>query len=113
MGDHEIETTGRLREFLTMLGARARKAYSAGITGATLAIGGVSVAGFWADGKVDTEKIAAAAGTIVVGFVAGFLAAFLPKNAINPKTPELQPGQFEAATTDLRDEQGDGRPTAL
>ncbi|MCM3521789.1 hypothetical protein [Curtobacterium sp. P97] len=29
------------------------------------------------------------------------------------KTPELQPAQFEATTTDLRDEQGDDRSAAL
>lgn len=84
MGEHEQKTGGRLRALADMLGARAKKAYSAGVTGAALAIGGISVAGFWADGKVDTEKVAAAAGTIVVGFVGGFLAAFLPRNAVQP-----------------------------
>lgn len=105
MGTHEKQN-GRLHELLAMLGARARKAYSAGVTGATLALGGISVAGFWADGKIDTEKVAAAAGTIVVGFIAGFLAAFLPRNAINPKTQELQPAQFKPSSADLRAEQG-------
>ena len=105
MGDHEVKSRGRLHELAAMLGARARKAYSAGVAGAALAIGGISVAGFWADGKVDTGEVAAAAGTIVVGFLGGFLAAFLPKNAINPTTPELQPAHFEPSTVDLRTEQ--------
>lgn len=74
-------TTTAWQRFTSNLGARAKKAWSAGVAGAALAIGGVSVAGFWADGHVDTEKIAAAAGTIVVGFVGGFLAAFIPRNA--------------------------------
>ncbi|WIB25440.1 hypothetical protein [Curtobacterium sp. MCSS17_015] len=104
MGDHEQKTGGRLRELTAMLGARAKKAYSAGVAGAALAIGGISVAGFWADGKVDTEKVAAAAGSIVVGFVAGFLAAFLPRNAVAPP-PGPQSAQPGPPTTDYRDEQ--------
>ncbi|PZE66882.1 hypothetical protein [Curtobacterium sp. MCBD17_021] len=88
MGDHEQKTGGGLRELIAMLGARAKKAYSAGVAGAVLAIGGISVAGFWADGKVDTEKVAAAVGSIVVGFVAGFLAAFLPRNATTSSSSE-------------------------
>jgi hypothetical protein len=86
MGEHEGKTGSRLRELTAMLGARARKAYSAGVAGAVLAIGSISVAGFWADGKIDTSKVAAAAGSVVVGFIAGFLAAFLPRNAV--ATPE-------------------------
>jgi len=83
MGEHEQKAAGRLRELVAMLGARAKKAYSAGVAGAVLAVGGISVAGFWADGKVDTQKVAAAAGTVVVGFIGGFLAAFLPRNSVN------------------------------
>lgn len=105
MGDHEKQATGRLGALLAVLGARARKAYSAGAASAVLAIGAVSVTGFFADGKIDTGKIAAAAGTIVVGFIGGFLAAFLPKNAINPTTPELQPAQFEPSTLEAAPEQ--------
>jgi len=93
MGDHEVKSAGRLRELAAMLGARAKKAYSAGVAGAALAIGGISVAGFWADGKVDTGKVAAAAGTIVVGFIGGFLAAFLPRNAVSPSSSDSQPEQ--------------------
>ncbi|MBF4613740.1 hypothetical protein [Curtobacterium sp. VKM Ac-1376] len=106
-GKHEATTPSWLTTFLTNLGARAKKAWSAGVAGAALAIGGISVTGFWADGKIDTAKVGAAAGAVVVGFVAGFLAAFLPKNAINPATPELQPAQYEPSTADLRTEQGE------
>lgn len=80
-GKHEATATSWWSKFAAQLGARAKKAWSAGVAGAALAIGGVSVAGFWADGHIDTQKVAAAAGTVVVGFVGGFLAAFLPRNA--------------------------------
>lgn len=93
MGDHEVKSGGRISQLAAMLGARAKKAYSAGVAGAALAIGGISVAGFWADGKVDTGKVAAAAGTIVVGFIGGFLAAFLPRNAVTPSASDPQPEQ--------------------
>jgi streptomycin 6-kinase len=89
MGDHEVKQDGRLRELAAVLGARAKKAYSAGVAGAALAIGGISVAGFWSDGKVDTNKVAAAAGSVVVGFVAGFLAAFLPRNAVAASSEQV------------------------
>lgn len=93
MGDHEVKSGGRLRELAAMLGARAKKAYSAGAASAVLAIGAVSVTGFFADGKIDTGKVAAAAGTIVVGFIGGFLAAFLPRNAVTPPSSDSQPEQ--------------------
>lgn len=78
--EHRAGTPTAWQKFTSNLGARAKKAWSAGVAGAVLAIGGVSVAGFWSDGQVDTAKVAAAAGTIVVGFVGGFLAAFIPRN---------------------------------
>jgi len=83
-GKHEDTTRPWWSKYAAQLGARAKKAWSAGVAGAALAIGGISVAGFWADGHVDTQKVAAAAGTVVVGFVGGFLAAFLPRNATTP-----------------------------
>jgi len=106
-GKHEAMSGSWFSRLVSDLGARAKKAWSAGVAGAALAIGGISVTGFWADGRIDTAKVGAAAGAVVTGFVVGFLAAFLPKNAINPATPELQPAQFEASQVDLRDSQGD------
>lgn len=105
-GKHEAVSGSWFSRFAADLGARAKKAWSAGVAGAALAIGGISVTGFWADGKIDTAKVGAAAGAVVTGFVVGFLAAFLPRNAINPATQELQPAQFEPSTTDLRTELG-------
>ncbi|MBF4602845.1 hypothetical protein [Curtobacterium sp. VKM Ac-2884] len=102
---HEAVPASGLSRFIANLGARAKKAWSAGVAGAALGIGGISVTGFWADGKIDTAKVGAAAGAVATGFVVGFLAAFLPKNAINPATPELQPAQFTPSTVDYRTEQ--------
>lgn len=105
-GKHEAVSGPWFSRFVADLGARAKKAWSAGVAGAALAIGGISVTGFWADGKVDTAKVGAAAGAVATGFVVGFLAAFLPKNAINPATQELQPAQFEPSHVDIRNDQG-------
>lgn len=106
-GKHEAVSRSWVTGFVANLGARAKKAWSAGVAGSVLAIGGISVAGFWVDGKVDTEKVATAAGAVVVGFVGGFLSAFLPRNAINPSTPELQPAQYEPSNTDYRTYKGE------
>jgi uncharacterized membrane protein YfcA len=78
--EHRAGTPTAWQKFTANLGARAKKAWSAGVAGAVLAGSGVSLSAFWAEGNLDTEAVATAAGAIVVGFVGGFLAAFIPRN---------------------------------
>jgi hypothetical protein len=106
MAEHEAAPVSGTSKLLSKLGAQAKKAWAGGTAGATLAIGGISVSGFWADGHVDTGKVAAAAGTIVVGFVGGFLAVFFaPANVPDPASPTLQPAAYAPTSEDLRDVQ--------
>lgn len=79
--DHRAGTPEAWQKFTARFGARVKKAWSAGVAGLVLAGSGVSVGSWWADGHLDADAIAAAAGACVVGFVAGFLSAFLPRNA--------------------------------
>lgn len=89
------------------LGRRARKAWAGGVAGATAVVATISFMGFWADGKIDTGKVATAAGSIVTGFVGGFLTVFFAKNAPDPAGQELQPALYEPSTTDYRTQQAD------
>lgn len=78
--EHRAGTPTAWQRFASNLGARAKKAWSAGVAGAVLAGSGVSLSAFFAEGHLDTAAVATAAGAIVVGFVGGFLAAFVPRN---------------------------------
>lgn len=74
---------------------RAKKAYSAGITGAVAGAGTISISGIFADGKIDGPEVLAAGGAIVGGFVAFFFAAWLPSQTVVPTIPKgdaLVPG---------------------
>jgi NhaP-type Na+/H+ or K+/H+ antiporter len=103
-GKHEAVTS----TFWSKLGAQAKKAYAGGIAGAGTAIAAISFTGFFADGQIDTGKIAAAAGSIVTGFVGGFLLVFFaPKNHPDPLDQEPQPAFTAPSTVDYRTEQGD------
>jgi hypothetical protein len=67
---------------LATLGARASKAWGAGVAGAVTAVGAVSVAGLFTAHGLDATAIAAAGGSIVGGFLLGFVGAYFPTNAV-------------------------------
>lgn len=75
MADHDLNT---INPFSL---AAAKKAYAAGVAGAIAAIGSVSIAGLFTDGKVDTNAALVAVATVIGGFVLGFFGAWLPSNA--------------------------------
>lgn len=84
--------------FIDTLGRRARKAWAAGVAGATAVIATLSFAGFFADGKVDGEKVWSAVGAVVIGFVGGFLPVFFaPANASSGKEQTLQGPKYPVA----------------
>lgn len=64
---------------------KAKKAYTAGIAGAVAAAGGLTLTGFFADGKLDTNAVVTAALTVVGAFVLSFLGAWLPSNGTKQK----------------------------
>lgn len=57
---------------------RAKKAYTAGIAGAVTGAGTISLAGIFADGKIDGPEVVGIVGAVVGGFVLGFFGAWLP-----------------------------------
>lgn len=57
---------------------RAKKAYAAGVAGAVTGAGTISLAGIFADGKVDGPEVVGIVGAVVGGFVLGFFGAWLP-----------------------------------
>lgn len=72
--------------------AHAKKAWSAGITGAVGAAATISLPTILADGKIDGPEVVGAIGTVLGGFAAFFLAAWLPSQL--PSVPK--PGKNDA-----------------
>lgn len=72
---------------------RAKKAYSAGVGGAVVGAGTISLSGIFADGKIDGPEIVGAIGAVVGGFVVGFITAWLPKQPSSTASADvLVPG---------------------
>jgi NhaP-type Na+/H+ or K+/H+ antiporter len=72
--------------------SRAKKAYSAGITGAVGAVATISLPDILADGKIDGPEVLAAFGVTAAGFVAGFFAAWLPAQRPSVRKPGKKDG---------------------
>lgn len=61
--------------------ARARKAFTAGITGAATGGVGTAIAGALADGAIDGGEVWAIVSVAVAGFVVGFASVYAVPNA--------------------------------
>ncbi len=86
------------RRFLDTVGRRARKAWAAGVATATAVLATISFTGFFADGKLDTDKVWTAAGAVVAGFFGGFLPVFFaPANEPSGKEQTLQGPKYPVA----------------
>lgn len=81
---------------------RAKKAYTAGVAGAITGAGTVSLAGIFADGKIDGAEVGVIISAVVGGFVLAFVGAWLPSNA--PTTTEPGVGDVLVAGDGLGDE---------
>lgn len=59
---------------------RAKKAWGAGVAGLITGFGTISLSGIFADGKIDGTETLSIIGSVVGGFVLGFVGAWLPSN---------------------------------
>ena len=88
----------------------AKKAWSAGIGGAITGAGTVSLAGVFADGKLDGAETGVIISAVVGGFVLGFVTAWLPRNGSTTTTrsSDEPPADVDEPTTGDALVPGDG-----
>lgn len=67
--------------------ARAKKAYTAGVAGAIAGFGSISIAGIFADGKIDGPEVGGIIASVGGGFVLAFFGAWFPYQAVVAPAP--------------------------
>lgn len=72
--DSSVKPT--LKELFSL--EHAKKAYSAGVAGAIVGAGTISISGIFADGKIDGSEVGGIIAAVGGGFLLAFFGAWLP-----------------------------------